>query len=332
VECSGDGVKNSAVSDGHPREEVRVGDEPSGADLGAGEILDLTDADRNVGGRAEDAVAVEPGRRGAPARPRSTLRSVGLPSEHGGWGLTGEPVLLGLIIAPSWAGLALGLAAVLAFLARTPTKVALGDLRRGRWMPRTRVAGALAVAEISVIVALGVFAVTRSPAAIWWPLLVVAPLMALELAYDIRSRGRRLVPELAGAVGIAGLATMIVLAGSSDLADAVPIAIAVWLVLAARAVTAIPFVRDQVQRMHDRTPDGPPLVVTDAVAVALVVAAVLLAPEALAGALAVVVVVALQRVLPAAGTAVAMGARQTAMGVAVVVVTACGILLNGGVP
>lgn len=332
MESSGGRVKNSAVSDGHPREEVRVGDEPSGADFCAGEILDLTDADGNVGGRAEDAEAVEPGRRGAPVRPRSTLRSVGLPSEHGGWGLTGEPVLLGLIVAPSWAGLALGLAAVLAFLARTPTKVALGDLRRGRWMPRTRVAGVLALVEITVILAMGLIVASSSPVETWLPLVVVVPLMALQLAYDVRSRGRRLIPELAGAVGIAGLATMIVLAGTDDVSGAAPIAVALWLVLAARAVTAIPSVRANVQRLHGRPPDGPSLLVTDAVALGAAAAAVVCAPEALAGALAVVAVVVLQRAVPAPPTAVKMGVRQTVLGFGVVAVTALGVLLNGGVP
>lgn len=268
----------------------------------------------------------------ASAKPRSTLRSVGLPSEHGGWGLTGEPVLLGLVVAPSWAGVALGTAAVLAFLARTPTKVALGDLRRGRWMPRTQVAAALAVVEIAVIVALGLIVITRSPAVTWWPLVAIAPLMAVELAYDIRSRGRRLVPELAGAVGIAGIATMIVLAGTDDVAGAAPIAVALWLVLAARAVTAIPAVRANVQRLHGRSPDGPPLLLTDAVALGMAAAAVICAPEALAGGLAVLAVVVVQRAVPAPPTAVKMGVRQTILGFGVVAVTALGVLLNGGVP
>jgi hypothetical protein len=50
---------------------------------------------------------------------RSTLRAVAVPTEHGGWSLTLEPVLLGLMVAWSWPGLSLGVAAMLAFLART---------------------------------------------------------------------------------------------------------------------------------------------------------------------------------------------------------------------
>ena len=47
----------------------------------------------------------------APAGARPAWRVVALPDEHGGWGLTAEPVLLGLLVAPSWAGLAIGAAA-----------------------------------------------------------------------------------------------------------------------------------------------------------------------------------------------------------------------------
>lgn len=77
---------------------------------------------------------------GAPPAPgrRSTLRSVALPTEHGGWGLTLEPVLLGLLLRWSGAGLCLGVAAFVAFMARTPLKVVLVDARRRRVLPRTR--------------------------------------------------------------------------------------------------------------------------------------------------------------------------------------------------
>lgn len=36
--------------------------------------------------------------------PRSLLRSVGVPTEHGGWGITTEVIVLGLLVAPSAAG------------------------------------------------------------------------------------------------------------------------------------------------------------------------------------------------------------------------------------
>ena len=74
-------------------------------------------------------------------RPRAAWRSVAIPDEHGGWGLTAEPVLLGLLVAPSWPGALLGVAAFVAFLVRSPSRscsstdgVAVGFLERG-WRP-----------------------------------------------------------------------------------------------------------------------------------------------------------------------------------------------------
>ncbi|MCZ7661545.1 MAG: YwiC-like family protein [Thermoleophilia bacterium] len=40
-------------------------------------------------------------------RERSRLRDVVVPTEHGGWGFTLEPMLLGLLVAPGWASSAL---------------------------------------------------------------------------------------------------------------------------------------------------------------------------------------------------------------------------------
>ena len=87
---------------------------------------------------------------GAPTvgRERSPWRAVAVPSEHGGWGLTLEPVLLGLLVGFSWSGVAIGLATFLAFLVRTPLKLALVDRRRQRRLPWTRVASQIALVEI----------------------------------------------------------------------------------------------------------------------------------------------------------------------------------------
>ncbi|MCC6435634.1 MAG: YwiC-like family protein, partial [Acidimicrobiales bacterium] len=132
------------------------------------------------------------------ARERSTLRAVAIPTEHGGWSLTLEPVLLGLLVAWSWPGLSLGVAAMLAFLARTPVKLVLVDGWRGRWLTRTTVAAQVAGAELLVLATLVTAAALTADARFWWPLLAAAPLVAIELWFDMRSRSRRLLPELAG--------------------------------------------------------------------------------------------------------------------------------------
>ena len=262
-------------------------------------------------------------------RSRSSLRAVALPTEHGGWGLTAEPVALGLLVAPSWAGAAIGVGAVLAFLARTPTKIALGDLRRRRALARTQVAGVVAVVELTLLLACAAIAVGNATGPAFVPLVVVAPLLAVELAYDIRSRGRRLVPELAGSVGIAGVAAMIVLAADVPVAAAAGL----WLVLAGRATTSIPWVREQVRRLHHRGTNARWLIVSDLTAIGCGAIAVALEPQLIGGAAAVVVVVAAQRlnVLRPAPTAKVIGLRQTALGLLVVVATAVGIASTGGI-
>jgi hypothetical protein len=261
----------------------------------------------------------------APAAPRvrSPLRSVALPTEHGGWGLTAEPVLLGLLVRPSMAGLALGLAAVVAFLARTPLRVALVDQRRARSLPRTRLARRVLAAELAVLAALVAVAAATAAQAFWWPVLGAAPLGALDLWFERRSRSRRLVPELAGSVAVCAVAAMIVLAGGGTAA----VAVGAWLILAARAATAIPHVRAQIARLHGRPVATRTLLAGDVAALAASALAVAVDRSLAPGALAVATAVALHRRgahRPVPPPKV-IGLRQTAMGLVIVAVTAAGI-------
>lgn len=257
---------------------------------------------------------------------RSPLRAVAVPSEHGGWGLTAEPVLLGLIVAPSAAGACLGAAAFLAFLARTPLKVVLVDRHRGRVLDRTRLAARVLALEVVVLVALGATALARTAPGAWWPLAIMGPLVSVELWFDMRSRSRRLVPELAGAVGIAGVAALILLAGGRSGA----VAAGAWLILAARSIAAIVAVRDQVAVLHGRASAPGQVLAAELVAAAIAAAAAWRVPEVVAGAIAVVVAIGAQRLLALAppARAVILGIRQSAIGVAVVVVTALGMVLG----
>ena len=191
------------------------------------------------------AAVAAPSRLPGTARPRALWRSVAVPTEHGGWGLTFEPVLLGLIVAPSWAGAAIGAAAMLAFVARTPAKIVLVDRWRHRSLPRTRVAMVVAAAEIAVLVALLGVAAAVAAGPYWIPLAVAAPLVVVELWFDMRSRSRRLVPELAGTAGIGGTAAAIALAANGSAV----LAAGAWLVIVARAVASLPFVRFQLRRV-----------------------------------------------------------------------------------
>ncbi len=247
-----------------------------------------------------------------------------VPAEHGGWGLTLEPVLLGLLLAPTIAGACIGLAAVVAFLARTPLKVLLVDAHRGRELGRTRLARRVFAGECVVLVVLAATALVLADSRFWIPLVVIGPLLTVELWFDMRSRSRRLIPELAGAVGIGGVAAVILLAGGRSGA----LAVACWLILAARSVTAIVSVRDQVGRIHGRPGHPRQLVAADLAAVSIVAVAVAVDGSTTAGAAAVLAAIAAQRVLALRPTsrAVVLGLRQTALGLAVVTVTVLGVL------
>jgi hypothetical protein len=257
-------------------------------------------------------------------RARPLWRAVAIPSEHGGWGLTFEPVLLGLLVEFSWSGVAVGAAAILAFLVRTPLKLSLGDRRRKRRLPRTRVADRVALGELAL---LGLVAVLAGIGAGWaWtvPVLFALPLFAVELWFDIRSRGRRLVPELCGGVGIASVAAAIVIAGDG----AGPLAAAVSMILAARALASIPFARTQVARLHGRPARVAASDAFQVVGVVVAVIATAVEGSVVAGAVALVLVAAAQvllvrRPVPPAKK---LGFTQLLFGLTVVATTAAGVL------
>jgi hypothetical protein len=249
---------------------------------------------------------------------------VALPDEHGGWGLTAEPALLGLLVAPSWAGAALAIAAMVAFLVRTPLKLVLVDRWRARRLPRTGLAARIAAAELALLVALAAVALARAGGAWLVPVALASPLVGIELWFDMRSRGRRLVPELCGAAGIAAVAASVALAGGAS----ARLAAALWLVLAARSVATIPFVRTQIVRLRRGT--GP---VADSdraqlAGAALALAAVAVEWTVVAGTVFLLAVVALQTVwvrrppVPAK----VLGFRQLGIGLALVAVTAVGVI------
>ena len=97
-----------------------------------------------------------------------------LPAEHGGWGLTLEPGILGLLIAPSLGGACLALGAMVAFLARTPLKIVVVDRRRGRVLERTRLAQRVAAGELAVLALLAIGAVLLAEPGFWVPGIVAS--------------------------------------------------------------------------------------------------------------------------------------------------------------
>ena len=157
----------------------------------------------------------------------------------------------------------------------------------------------------------------------WVPLAVAAPLIAVELWFDMRSRGRRLVPELAGSIGIGSVATAIALAGGAP----TKLAWGLWVVMAARAIAAIPYVRSQILRTHARSG---PLWHGDSAQIAAVAATatgwrVNLVPGPTVIAIVGVAILNLVALRRAPKPAVAIGIQQMIVGVAVIVTTAIAV-------
>ena len=197
------------------------------------------------------------------------LKTVALPTEHGGWGITLEPVLLGLLVAPSLAGAGLALATVGAFLARHPFKIVAGDRRRGRRFARTPYAERFTlVYAAAAVVGLGVAVYASADYAFLLPLAAAAPLAGLQLWYDAAGRSRGLLPELAGSLAMGSVACSLAVAGGAGW----PLALGLWALLAARFVPAIIYVRARLDELHGKEPARWPSLLAHAAAHAFVVA------------------------------------------------------------
>lgn len=197
--------------------------------------------------------------------PPVRLRNIALPVEHGGWGFLAEPVLLGLALAPSWAGLAIGLATVAAFLMRHPAKLYWRNRQRLDLSPRFRIARRFALLYAGL--ALGGFSVAVALAG-WRPLapfLLLSPLLAVYGAFDVRNQARRLPPEIAAPMGLAASAPAIALAGGWGWTAAWVL----WLLLQARAVPSILYVRARLRLERGEEIDRRPSSLSHLGAVAL---------------------------------------------------------------
>ena len=213
------------------------------------------------------STALRPASTPAPHAPVS-LKTVALPVEHGGWGMLAEPLVMGLVLAPTLAGLGLTIAALGAFLVRPPLKLALSDWRRSARYPRTILATKVAAAYGLVALVGLVLAAWRAPAAAWLPVLVAAPLGLLQLWYDARLQGRQVLPELLGGVALGAGASALMLAGGW----AMGAALAAWGLLAAKAVASVLYIRARLRLDRGQPASRGPGLVTHFAAVTLAVA------------------------------------------------------------
>lgn len=246
-----------------------------------------------------------------------------MPSEHGGWSFTLEPAILGLLVAWSGAGAALAAAALVAFVARTPLKIVLVDRWRGRRLERSELAQRVLTAELILLVFLVAVAAATTQHSFWWPLALAAPLILIELWHDMRSKSRRLLPELAGTIGIGSVAAAIALAGGTT--DGV--AAGLWLVIASRSLAAVLFVRVQLLRFKEQDHQLWHSDLAQLVAVVIVTwgwrAGIV--PAVAVSAMALLAAFELIAVRRPPQKAVAIGSQQIMLGLSLVMLTALGV-------
>lgn len=218
------------------------------------------------------------------ARKRArSIRAVALPAQHGAWGFLFEPLLLGLLVAASWAGLWLSLAAIGAFLLSPPLTLAIKDRRKGKRYDRTKLAERFALGY--ALLAGGAFALAVLTAANYRWLLPVAaalPLAGVHLYYTLRSDARALLPEVGGALAFGAVAPAIALLAGWQM----PQALALWALVAARVVGSILYVRARLKLEHGKPTSRLPVHLTDGLALlalALLVSGGLLPATVLVG-------------------------------------------------
>ncbi len=178
------------------------------------------------------------------------MRAVALPIEHGGWGFLFEAVVLGLLVAPSWAGLLLGLATTALFLVHQPLRIAVRDHLNRRRVPRTRLAERFASGYLAVGLIAFALAAIVSQHPFQSVLLLALPFAGIQAVYDAMGRNRSALAEVTGVLALAVSSSMIVLAGGWTLVPA----LALWVLLSARAITTILYVRDRL-RLERGKPD-----------------------------------------------------------------------------
>jgi len=188
-------------------------------------------------------------------KPKVQIKSIALPSEHGGWGFLIEPISLGLLVAFSWQGALLALAATGVFLIHQPLKIATKDRLKGRRPPRLVWAERFVVGYgLLAIVPMLILLATASPAFLV-PIACAVPFALIQLAYDARNKSRQLVPEVCGAAALAMIAPSVALLGGWQLGTA----IVLWIILTIRAAAAILYVRSRI-RLKIGKPTAPHIV------------------------------------------------------------------------
>ncbi len=178
-----------------------------------------------------------------PVNPKIRLKGIALPIEHGSWGFLFEPLLAGLLIAPTLASMWISLLVIGAFLTRQPLKIFITDWLANRNLPQTEFAfkWTILYGTIFTFGLLGSLSFVKFDS--FLPFFAVIPLAIYQIYCDVSKQSRQLLPELTGAVAISSSVAVIALA--NDLKPA--IAFALWAIFIARLIPSILYVRNRLR-------------------------------------------------------------------------------------
>jgi len=217
---------------------------------------------------------------------RKVMRSVALPAEHGGWGFLIEPIILGLLVAFSGAGILLALSAFGIFLIHQPLKIVIKDRIKGNRPPRTILAehfalgyGALAIIPFALLL----FFVADKTFLL--PLLLALPFALVQLWHDAKNQSRKLAPEICGAIALGAIAPMIALLGGWAFIPA----LVLWLFLMGRIIPSILYVRARLRLERGNIIQQKPVWLVHVLAVVMVIGFVIPRAMPYLGVLAMVI-------------------------------------------
>lgn len=180
-----------------------------------------------------------------PQTKRSSVpaKSIALPVEHGAWGFLLEPLLAGMLIAPTLASPFICIFVIGAFLSRQPLKFVVGDALKRKRLPRTEVA--IRYLAIFGSIALTGFVLsffTADPKA-FIPFAAAAPFVIYLIMQDAARQSREMLSELlAAAVLAASIASLALAGGLGYLMAAV-----LWITMLARLIPSVLYVRSRLR-------------------------------------------------------------------------------------
>jgi YwiC-like protein len=180
---------------------------------------------------------------------RAILKGVALPAEHGSWSFILEPIVFGLLIAPSWAGALVALAAMCAFMAHRPLRVTFDSWRKGQRGARVLWARRFALGFVLAATVAASLATFIGDATFWGVLPLVAPVVGVQMVLALSKRGRDAIGEGTGALALAAASAAVVLAGSGTPGFAA----AAWLLMAGRSLPAIAYVRARLRQERGKS-------------------------------------------------------------------------------